>query len=580
MKIMNKILAALLVLVMVATMIPVAFAEGTVYETESGTTVNVNLTMNNISGFQIYWSDITYSNKGIITSVAGDGSQMNLLGKVYDDVGAFYFPDSGATNAVFTLKFAVSGAVGQTCDISVKYKVVDAGSNYSREVTDTFSIKIIPSHTHSYVWESDDNQHWQKCSCGDKISVGAHQWGWVTDTNPGEFTPGVKHEECSDCGRTRNENTPIDPTHQHQHGNWSSDDNQHWKECSCGDKISVGAHQWDWVTDTNPGEFTPGKKHEECRDCGKMRNLNTPIDPTHQHQYGGWVRNDSQHWKECSCGDKIFVGDHQWGWVVDSNPSEFTPGKQHEECRDCGGTRNENTPINPTHQHQYGGWRSDDNQHWKECSCGDKISVGAHQWGWVTDTNPGEFTPGKKHEECSDCGKMRSLNTPIDPTHQHQYGGWVSNGSQHWKECSCGDKTSLGDHKWIWVIDSNPSASAPGKKHEECETCGYKQAQQDIPYDGQGTPSTPTDPTTPSTPTDPTTPSTPTGPSDLDEPTTPGATGDPTEPTEPGEQEPGKHGSCWIWWLLLLLIIAALVYYFYRRYKKKEAEKKDNQLKD
>ena len=174
-------------------MLPVAFAEGASYNAESGTTLSVDLTLDNINGFELDWSDITFTNKDIIASVTGDGSKMNIFGEV-NDHHAFYY-SAETKNAVFTLKFAVSGAVGQTCNISVKYKVVDPGSDYSRIVTENFSITIVSGHTHSYEWKNDDNQHWQECSCGDKINYGGHDWQWVIDINAGEFTPGKKHEE-------------------------------------------------------------------------------------------------------------------------------------------------------------------------------------------------------------------------------------------------------------------------------------------------------------------------------------------------------------------------------------------------
>ena len=33
-----------------------------------------------------------------------------------------------------------------------------------------------------------------------------------------------------------------------------------------------------------------------------------------------------------------------------------------------------------------------------------------------------------------------------DTTHTHQWGAWKSNATQHWKECSCGDKTQVANH--------------------------------------------------------------------------------------------------------------------------------------
>jgi hypothetical protein len=48
------------------------------------------------------------------------------------------------------------------------------------------------------------------------------------------------------------------------------------------------------------------------------------------------------------------------------------------------------------------------------------------------------------------CGK--------DDTHTHEWGAWQSNAEQHWKECSCGEKTDIGNHT------GNP-----------CTVCGYEE---------------------------------------------------------------------------------------------------------
>jgi hypothetical protein len=40
-------------------------------------------------------------------------------------------------------------------------------------------VKVEPTHVHDYgtTWESDANNHWNECSCGDKANVGAHSDG-------------------------------------------------------------------------------------------------------------------------------------------------------------------------------------------------------------------------------------------------------------------------------------------------------------------------------------------------------------------------------------------------------------------
>lgn len=57
----------------------------------------------------------------------------------------------------------------------------------------------------------------------------------------------------------------------------------------------------------------------------------------------------------------------------------------------------------PQHSHSYESVFDDDN-HWEECICGDKINVGAHTFEWVVDREATSEKTGLKHEECSVCG--------------------------------------------------------------------------------------------------------------------------------------------------------------------------------
>ena len=49
-------------------------------------------------------------------------------------------------------------------------------------------------------------------------------------------------------------------------------------------------------------------------------------------------------------------------------------------------------------------------------------------------------------------------------THTHTWSDWQSNAEQHWKECSCGEKTDIGNHT------GNP-----------CTVCGYETAHEQQP---------------------------------------------------------------------------------------------------
>ena len=78
--------------------------------------------------------------------------------------------------------------------------------------------------------------------------------------------------------------------------------------------------------------------------------------------------------------------------------------------------------------------------------------------------------------------------------HTHSYGSeWKYDATNHWHECSCGDKDDVAAHSFKWVVDKEATATQKGSKHEECKVCGYKKAAVEIPATGSAT--KPTDPT-------------------------------------------------------------------------------------
>ena len=86
--------------------------------------------------------------------------------------------------------------------------------------------KLESVHVHNYgtAWESDENNHWNECECGDKANTAPH----VDEDNDGK---------CDTCGYT------MTVIHTHNYGTtWQSDENNHWNECECGDKANVAPH--------------------------------------------------------------------------------------------------------------------------------------------------------------------------------------------------------------------------------------------------------------------------------------------------------------------------------------------------
>ena len=230
------------------------------------------------------------------------------------------------------------------------------------------------------------------------------------------------------------------PSHIHSYGTeWKYDGTNHWHECACGDKANIAAHSAsEWIVDTAATETADGTKHKECTVCKKVLET-APIPATgsaHTHSYGTeWKYDDTNHWNECECGDKVNIAAHSASeWIVDTAATETADGAKHKECTVCKKVL-ETAPIpatGSTHTHSYGTeWKYDDTNHWHECECGDKADTAAHSFQWVIDKAATKEATGIKHEECTVCGAKRSENTVIDKLPDGDNTGNTSSGDNN-----------------------------------------------------------------------------------------------------------------------------------------------------
>ena len=463
-----------------------------------------------------------------------------------------------------------------TCDGCDKWFEDATGAS---EITDKTSVILAATGHSASDWKSDNTDHWKECivvGCGVIIegSKAAHTAGeWIIDTPATATTSGSKHKECTVCGYTMATET-IPATgggeHTHSYGSeWKNDADNHWHECSCGDKKDTAAHTaGEWIIDTPATATTDGSKHKECTVCGYTMATET-IPATgggeHTHSYGSEWKNDADnHWHECSCGDKKDTAAHTAGeWIIDTPATATTSGSKHKECTVCGYTMaTETIPATGggEHTHSYGSeWKNDADNHWHECSCGDKKDTAAHTAGeWIIDTPATATTDGSKHKECTVC--KRVLETGTIPAigsgeHTHNYSSdWKSDSINHWKECSCGDKADVAAHSFKWVVDKEATATKKGSKHEECKVCGYQRPAVEIPATG--------------TPTEPTDPTKPTNPSKPDDTTKPGS-------TNGSEKSPqtGDNSNMMLWFAVLFVSgFGVLGTVIYGKKKKEQAE--------
>ena len=245
---------------------------------------------------------------------------------------------------------------------------------------------------------------------------------------------------------------------------WSKDTDNHWKECSrCHEKKDEAAHDYgsDNICDicgydktvphTHNLTLVPAKAptctekgntaYYTCNGCDKwfedatgaseITDKTSVILAATGHSASDWKSDNTDHWKECTvvgCG--VIIEDskaaHTAGeWIIDTPATATTSGSKHKECTVCGYTMTTET-IPATgggeHTHSYGSdWKNDADNHWHECSCGDKADKAAHDFKWVVDKEATATQKGSKHEECKVCGykkaavEIPATGTPTEP---------------------------------------------------------------------------------------------------------------------------------------------------------------------
>ncbi len=74
-------------------------------------------------------------------------------------------------------------------------------------------------------------------------------------------------------------NVTVEGVRKHEAVNdkWLSDDNTHWHECTCGDKIDEAKHDFEWVVVKAPTATEKGSKQQKCKVCGhKLAEVEIP----------------------------------------------------------------------------------------------------------------------------------------------------------------------------------------------------------------------------------------------------------------------------------------------------------------
>ena len=375
------------------------------------------------------------------------------------------------------------------------------------------------THTYSTEWSTDSANHWHECTCGDKKDLAPHVdanndhncdvCGWKMSDHTGGTATCKEKATCTICGQKYGELA----AHNYK-TEWSTDETNHWHECSvCGDKKDLAPHVdanndhncdvCGWKMSDHTGGTATCKDKATCTICGQK------YGSLAGHNYKTeWSTDETNHWHECSvCGDKKDEAAHIpgaaatettpqtctiCGYVIKAalghthnfnqkNTSE-TYLKSAATCTKkavyyysctCGEKGTETFESGELAAHAYKTtWSNDNASHWHSCYvCGDKKDEEVHidknkdhncdVCGKKMTDHTGGTATCKDRATCSICGeKYGSLAGHVYKTI------WSYDETNHWHECSvCGSKKDEEAHI--------PGEEATETTHQTCTVCGY-----------------------------------------------------------------------------------------------------------
>ena len=135
-------------------------------------------------------------------------------------------------------------------------------------------------------------------------------------------------------------------------------------------------------------------------------------------------------------------------------------------------------------------WKYEETEHWQECSCGEKLNLADHTYGeWTVTKEPTTEETGSRERTCSVCEYVQVEVIPeIGHEHSIHDETWKYDETEHWQECSCGEKLNLADHSYgEWDVTKEATETEAGSRKRTCSICKYVQAET-IPATGIGEP--------------------------------------------------------------------------------------------
>ena len=432
---MKKILTFIIIIAMTLSLGVPAFAATPATVTVAspaaavnpGSTVNVAVTIANNPGMDVMKLKFSYDTAALTLKDMVLGSVMTGTFTPNLDKAVALLEAAGTTNAtgngtLVTLKFEVKSTAAAG-NYTIGFLVADAVNRDEVRVAlttqaGTVSVKI-PVTTYTVRFNANGGTGTMADVTG--VPAGAYTLpangftapagkqfkGWSTGAT-GAVIAGTTYNVTGDVTLYA---IWEDKPHTHTYSTtWSTDETNHWHECTCGDKKDVAAH--------TPGAAATETTPQTCTICGYV--IKAALGHTHNFNQ----KNTSETYLKsaATCTKKAVY---------------------YYSCT-CGEKGTETFESGETAPHSYSTeWSSDETNHWHKCANCDAVAdKAAHRYDNACDTT------------CNDCGKTRETS--------HSFGKeWYKNSEKHWHECSvCHTKKDEAAHIYDNACD------------KDCNICG------------------------------------------------------------------------------------------------------------
>ena len=265
------------------------------------------------------------------------------------------------------------------------------------------------------------------------------------------------------------------PAHEHRYGDWSKDGTNHWHECT----DTACPNQSESIKDKAAHVYTDDAD-TTCNVCGYVRTVTPEIVPVSQITLNKAETSisvgNSETLTATVAPENATIKALTWASsdedvatvAPDGTVTAVKAGAATITATAADGSGKsavckvtviaDTTP--PAHEHRYGDWSKDGTNHWHECTdaaCPNQSESikdkEAHVYDDDADTT------------CNICGYVRTV-TP--PAHEHRYGDWSKDGTNHWHECTdaaCPNQSESIKDKAAHIYDDDADTT--------CNICGY-----------------------------------------------------------------------------------------------------------